>query len=125
MIKQFIALLFLFAFLTQIFSRAVIVCSFYANQNYIAKNLCENRTKPNSCCAGKCQLKKRLNKETNEDKQNHERKTGKETEVLYSVTSFSYEIIKYISLDLNSCFTIYSEKKPVDKSYPYFHPPSA
>jgi hypothetical protein len=32
------------------------------NKDYIAKNLCINRDKPKSCCAGKCHLKKELAK---------------------------------------------------------------
>ena len=125
MYKQLIALLFLFAFLTQMFSRAVIVCSFYANQDYIAKNLCENRKKPKSCCAGKCQLKKRLNKETNEDKQSNERKSSKENEVLYSDSFFSYNLKQYNSLLNKLYYPILADEKPIDKSYPIFRPPCA
>jgi hypothetical protein len=51
------------------FKRGVIVIDFLANQNYIAKNLCENRDKPQMNCCGKCQLKKRLNQENKKDSQ--------------------------------------------------------
>jgi len=126
MYKQLIAILFLFAFLTQTFSKAVIVCSFYANQDYIAKNLCENRNKPKrSCCAGKCQLRKRLNKDTNEDKQNNERKSGKETEVLSFMSFFSYNLVHSYRIPNKLSYPIFSDEKPIDKSYPFFHPPSA
>lgn len=125
MFKQSIAILFLFAFLTQTFSKAVIVCSFYANQDYIAKNLCENRNKPKCCCcAGKCQLRKKLNKDTNEDKQNNERKSGKETEVLSSMSFITYQLTFY-SMELDSLYITDSDKTAIDKSYPIFHPPGA
>ena len=38
-----------------------IVIYYYANKAYIAQNLCEQRDKPKSCCAGSCQVKKWLN----------------------------------------------------------------
>lgn len=122
MIKQFIAILFLFAFSAQMFSKAVIVCSFYANQKYIATNLCENRTKPKSCCAGKCQLRKKLNKDTNEDKQNNERKASKESEVISS-KSFFLHIPTPIYTELAITYGSSPNGKAVDKSYPIFHPP--
>ena len=104
------------------FSKAFIVFSFFANQDYIAKNLCENRTKPKSCCAGKCQLRKRLNKDTNEDKQNNERKTGKESEVVTS-NSFTIDLPSPIYTDLTLSYTSFLDGKPIDKSYPIFRPP--
>ena len=122
MIKQFIAILFLFAFTAQMFSKAVIVCSFYANQKYIATNLCENRTKPKSCCAGKCQLRKRLNKDTNEDKQSSERKASKESEVLSS-KPFSIDIFSPIYKEITISYRIISDEKAIYKSYSIFKPP--
>jgi len=104
------------------FSKAIIVGSFYANQSYIAKNLCENRKKPKSCCAGKCQLKKRLNKETNEEKQNTERKSGKESEVLSSIMFYSHETTAFSEI-ITICYLPIISEKPIDKSYSIFHPP--
>ncbi len=123
MLKQSVAILFLVAFVAQTFSKAVIVCSFYANQTYIAKNLCENRAKPRSCCAGKCQLKKKLNKDTNEDKQNVERKSGKETEVISS-KSFFCVYQQFAVVILKQAYYISSNSNSVDRTFPVFHPPS-
>lgn len=123
MIKQFIAILFLFAFTAQMFSKAVIVCSFYANQKYIATNLCENRTKPKSCCKGRCQLRKRLNKDTNEDKQSNERKASKESEVLSS-KSFFYHISIPCSTELATAYHFSNDGKAIDRSYSIFRPPA-
>jgi len=124
MLKQLIALLFLLAFTAQMFSKAVIVCSFYANQDYIAKNLCENRNKPKCCCHGKCQLRKRLNKDTNEDKQSNERKSSKESEVLSS-KSFFLNIPTAVFKEQQITYTCFSDGKAIDKSYSIFHPPGA
>jgi hypothetical protein len=44
-----------------------IYVSFKINQDYIAKNLCENRAKPKMQCNGKCQLMKKLKQADKED----------------------------------------------------------
>jgi hypothetical protein len=49
--------------LGQTFSKSLIVLNFKMNQKIIAATLCENRTKPKSCCLGKCYLGKQLNKD--------------------------------------------------------------
>lgn len=46
----------------QCFVRLGIVVWFNCNRDYVAKNLCENRDKPQMKCCGKCYLKKQLNK---------------------------------------------------------------
>lgn len=40
--------------------KSAIVVYYYANQSYIAQNLCEKRNEPKSCCAGSCQVNKWL-----------------------------------------------------------------
>ncbi|MFZ4456375.1 MAG: hypothetical protein ACOYOT_09155 [Bacteroidales bacterium] len=55
-------------------------------KEYIAKNLCENRDKPKSCCEGKCFLKKELKKNSEsgesapktENKKTHDKSEVKE-----------------------------------------------
>jgi hypothetical protein len=59
-LKKIIAIVAFLGILLQTISQFVIVASFYANRNYIAKNLCENRDKPMLHCEGKCCLKKKL-----------------------------------------------------------------
>lgn len=52
---------------TQAFSKWVLLLEFKWNQDFIAKNLCENRTRPKLKCGGKCQLMKRLAEEEKEN----------------------------------------------------------
>lgn len=40
--------------------KTAIVLYYYANKAWIAQNLCEQRDRPGSCCAGSCQVKKWL-----------------------------------------------------------------
>jgi hypothetical protein len=54
---------FLIGMLGQTFSKSLIVLNFRMNQKTIAASLCENRSKPKSCCHGKCYLDKQLNKD--------------------------------------------------------------
>lgn len=49
---------------------------FEANQNYIAKELCINRDKPEMHCNGKCYLMKKL-KQAQEKEQKQERQSQK------------------------------------------------
>jgi hypothetical protein len=69
--------------LMQTFSKAVIVVDFYANQDVIARTLCENRDKPMLHCCGRCQLRKRLAREDNE-KNSPERKPENKNPSLFT-----------------------------------------
>ena len=40
--------------------KTAVVLYYYANKAWIAQNLCEQRDRPGSCCAGSCQVKKWL-----------------------------------------------------------------
>ncbi len=43
-----------------VFAQGVVVLHYYINKAYIAKNLCENRSRPMLHCDGKCVLAKKL-----------------------------------------------------------------
>lgn len=66
--KPYMVCLLLLIILLQTFSKAVIFVDFYANQDYIARNLCGNRDKPMLHCCGRCQLCKRLARQDQQDK---------------------------------------------------------
>jgi hypothetical protein len=72
--KQTGIVLLLLAILLQSFSKVVIFADFYANQDYIAKNLCENRRTPIIHCYGRCQLNKRLLRDEKQDNKDPDRK---------------------------------------------------
>lgn len=53
------------------FLKLGVIINWNLNQEFIAKNLCEQRKIKNNCCKGKCQLNKSLkNIEDNSPKQN-------------------------------------------------------
>ena len=113
----------LLAFAASTFSKAVIVVDFYANQDYIAKNLCENRDKPMMHCHGRCQLRKRLNRDANQDKENPERKADNKQEIL-----FCNDIAQLTAKPVRSCFfqpyRAIVSAQPIDRSQDIFHPPA-
>lgn len=120
--KKLTAILFLIAFTAQTFSRAVIVVDFYANQKYIAENLCINRDKPKMNCCGKCQLSKKLAQEDNKDKQNPNRKNSNRDEVISSKSFFASYHILYSNRHIIT-YPSYSAGKAIDQSADIFHPP--
>ncbi len=120
-LKQFTAAIFLIAFTAVTFSKVVIFISFFANQKYIAENLCINKAKPATNCCGKCQLSKKITNEDNKDRQNPTRKNENKNEV-FSPTSFNTSesrywqpiVKRYPPFRLNKC---------TDRSFAIFHPP--
>ena len=55
-----IALILILSIAFQPFVKLFTVAWYQVNKTYIAKNLCENRSKPKMHCNGKCQLRKKL-----------------------------------------------------------------
>lgn len=66
--KHLAIALFFVLTLLQAFSKAITMLSFQINQDYIAKNLCEQKDNIKSCCKGKCYLAKQLSEEDNSEK---------------------------------------------------------
>lgn len=75
MLKTAAVILLLFGFFGETFSNWFIVIDYQINKDYIAKNLCENRDRPQLKCEGRCYLCKRLHKEAQKDKENPGRRS--------------------------------------------------
>ncbi len=118
--KYFISILLVSSFLFQNISKLIIVINFQINREYIVKNLCVNRDKPKSCCAGKCELKKQLAED--DKKQNIPANTFKDK----SEKQNYYGPAKYVLACSNDNFRIgfqYLSRKISDVSLSIFHPP--
>lgn len=73
--KRFAIILLIPIVLLQTCAGLFIMTAFYANQAYIAKNLCINRnTKMAPLCSGRCILVKELKKEQEQEKKSPETK---------------------------------------------------
>ena len=117
-----ISILLLFSLLTANCSSLLVFLGFEANQNYIAKELCENKDKPEMHCDGKCYLMKKL-KQAEEKEKNQSRAAQKvhfQEALITHKTNFNFlpQLIKVI--------------KPVElpfalprHSAAIFHPPQA
>jgi len=93
LLKQILAILLFAGILFQTFNKELVIANYYLNKDYIAKNLCENRDKPQMHCNGKCHLCKQLNKT-----ENNNQKSGivKDVTVEYFATPyFSFTIPAY------------------------------
>jgi hypothetical protein len=64
-LKKATTILIIITLLLQCFAHYSVVALFELKRDYIAKNLCENRDKPQLNCCGKCYLRKQLKKVDN------------------------------------------------------------
>jgi len=110
-----------FAFLLQTFSYLIIYADYEINKNYIAKNLCENKDRPELKCEGKCQLCKKMKTEdTKQNKGLPSTKTVKFT-LLYSIRGgFSQTAALSASPSLSS---VYRAGISSVHTSAVFHPP--
>lgn len=101
------------------------VLDYIINYDYITKELCENRAKPQMHCNGKCHLMKELAKAAEDEKPASQKKSQhQEIEVLFCETvidfSFSTNNIVVFSKNITGYSNLYSRLST--KSV--FHPPS-
>lgn len=83
LLKNTVAILLLLMFFCQSFNRIVVCAAFYANQKYVAENLCVNRDKPWLHCNGHCQLNKKLADDDKQDSQTPAQRAANEMSVLF------------------------------------------
>lgn len=107
----------------QTFNQVVIVAAYYANKDYIAKNLCENRDKPKMHCDGKCCLKKKLAKESKEQAPSpRNQKSGQVINLFCTDTKF--EINHFVPDPLPDSYFSYNDLKTFSFHHSVFHPPA-
>jgi hypothetical protein len=107
--------------LLSIFSKAVVIADFYANQDYIAKNLCINRRNTAIDCSGKCQLNKRLRQE-NKDNGESARRPGNSNE---TISSRSFYLMGFNPCQFRTIrrYPTFPPASPVDRPSAHFRPP--
>jgi len=97
--KILVIVLTLLVFL-QPLSKVWIFVSFKINQDFIAKNLCENRAKPILKCNGKCQLMKKM-KQADKDEEKQTPQTIKEKlEVLYCHNQANFNVSQKLDFEV-------------------------
>ena len=101
-----------------------VIAWFSANRNYIAKELCENKNAPEKKCAGKCYLKKQLNKieqGTDNSKELPEKKHKTELPEYITTVSTFPELVFFIPIEVS--FIGYYNNYSFKRAQSIFHPP--
>ena len=121
--KILVILLTLLVFI-QPLSKVWIFVSFKINQDYISKNLCENRAKPILKCNGKCQLMKKL-KQADKDEEKQTPQTIKEKlEVLYCHNQANFNVSQKLDFEVKKqSFFGYKFKNYSSYQSTIFRPP--
>ena len=121
--KKLVAIIALMGILLQTFSQVVIVAEYYANKDYIAKNLCENRDKPMMHCDGKCCLKKKLAKEA-KDQAPSSRNQKDEHGVNLFCSSIKIDWKPNLHIIVPNTYLSYNELGTASFHHSVFHPPT-
>ncbi len=103
------------------------VMDYVFNYEYIVKELCENKAKPEMQCNGKCYLMKEMAKTSENDNpvSSDKKASHHEFEVLYLTAIGNYDIVglqEPISSEVNAD---YSNLYFLEKTVSFFHPPSS
>lgn len=122
MFKKLFAIIVFSAVLMQTFSTVMIVAAFYANRDYIATNLCENRDKPKMQCNGKCSLNKQLAKEAEHQAPVPQNVHKEEVLLYYEGSSFAISYRQPTAAEGRQ-FPAYNELNTIDLPGTIFHPP--
>ena len=104
-------------------SAAVAIADFYLHRDYIAKNLCENRDKPQMKCCGKCYLKKKLAKEGKEQLPGSRSQKNEQVVNLFCSTA-SFSIVQYPRVAEAERYFSYNDLHTFSTSQSVFHPPT-
>jgi hypothetical protein len=110
--------------MVQTFTAWLIIAEYAINKDYIAKNLCINKEKPNLHCNGKCRLMKKLSEEENKNSPTDPSTGGKikmsETVFLHETQFLPIRFLFEEPVRFNSVFIL---KKTANPSADVFRPP--
>jgi hypothetical protein len=111
--------------MSQTFSHWFTVFGFKMNQDYIAKNLCENRYRPALNCNGNCVLMKKLKQQEKEEQNSPVAlKLDLSTVVISSRSFFTVSLVN-VSKDIPCTYFTGAAGKELKMPRSVFHPPQA
>jgi hypothetical protein len=121
LIRRLATLCLLLALLLQTFSKLMVITEFYANRDYIARNLCINRKNSTAIsCYGTCQLNKRLKHENKDSNAEHRPDTRNES---ISCRSFYLTGFNPYRQYIIRRYPAAPSAHPIDQPSSHFHPP--
>lgn len=124
MLRGFIAFILCAVLAFPWMSKVVITADFVIHQDYIAKNLCENRDKPEMECGGKCVLMQKLKLTENEQEDPQQLPQIVQVELSsFVVNNFCFKAIE--SPLAEACENLPTPINRVESMYSHdiFHPP--
>lgn len=114
---------FLFvSFSWQCAAKSIIYFSFKNNQKQLAETVCENKNKPNSCCAAKCYLDKEIKKE--EKRQSDSSSSIKDKAEKLELRTGLITFLFFLTILINNSKILFSESLPNTFLTSVFHPPA-
>lgn len=119
--KRFVAACMLLSLLLQTFQSFAIVGDYYLNTSAYAKN-CINKARPQMHCNGKCQMMKKLKQEEKKSAQSPEKTANKN--IIISSKSF-FTTLTFLYTGKVILYSSMLPSFPVNRSYPFFHPPGS
>lgn len=123
MFRSTIAITLLIALLVSNCSRLLIYGYFELNKDYIIASLCENRTKPEMNCLGRCVLAKKLKQAEEKEKRQEQEahKKGFQENFILKI----YEMPPMFSLDIKESQPAFKVSDLPEVSFDILHPPPA
>ncbi|PST82909.1 hypothetical protein C7T94_09755 [Pedobacter yulinensis] len=120
MVRKLIAISLLIAVLAAQFSMSFIFAGFELNQEYIAKALCVNRSRPQLNCKGKCYLTNKL-----KQAQEKEQKQEKQAQKNLLQEGFANRVFSFRCLTVQLALFTFPQTSgsPVSRAGLIFHPP--
>lgn len=99
---------------------------YVVNYDYISKVLCENKSKPQLKCNGKCHLMKQMAKASDQEKplQNDKKAAHHEFETLFLEQLPSFDILVSNDIVLNKINSNYADLYCYENTSSVFHPPT-
>lgn len=100
------------------------VLDYIINYDYIAKELCENKAKPEMHCNGKCHLMKELAKASEGEKQQQDKKNvQQELELLFCEPVAAFEFATVVTIPAKKSQPLYNNLYSHQDTVSVFHPP--
>jgi len=118
----FFSIILLLSISWQATAKSYIFIQFKLNQNELAATVCENKDKPKSCCAAKCQLDKEIKKE--EKRQSDLPSNIKDKTEKNEFISSSLKLLVILNEFIQEICFHYSKPALSDFTHFIFHPPS-
>jgi hypothetical protein len=117
------AFIFAVSLLVQVFSYGFARAAFEWNREYIAKNQCENRDRPELGCKGNCVFMKKMREQEKQDQNDPIPLKIEISSIVLSSRSFYTGEVPVPLKTGHGKFIFQNEGKPVDQAIFFFRPP--